>query len=55
MKYLKSKYIKIKSFFISLFSSDYEKTKAEIKALKQNIYNLIKKENELIFYASRRH
>ena len=51
MKYLKSKYEKIKAcfiaFVISRFAPDYEKTKAENKELKQDIYNLIRKENEV--------
>jgi len=50
MKYLKSKYAQIKdcfiAFVISRFAPDYEKTKAENKELKQDIYNLIIKENE---------
>lgn len=44
MKYLKSKYAKIKACFIaymiSRFAPDYEKTKAENKELKQNIESL---------------
>ena len=51
MKYLKSKYAQIKAcfiaFIISRFAPDYEKTKAENKELKQDIYNLIRKENEV--------
>ena len=51
MKYLKSKYAQIKAcfiaFVISRFTPDYEKTKAENKELKQDIYNLIRKENEV--------
>jgi len=51
MKYLKSKYAQIKAcfiaFVISRFAPDYEKTKAENKELKQDIYNLIRKENEV--------
>ena len=51
MKYLESKYAKIKAcfiaFVISRFAPDYEKTKAENKDLKQDIYNLIRKENEV--------
>ena len=51
MKYLKSKYAQIKAFFISFviirFTPDYEKIKAENKELKQDIYNLIRKENEV--------
>ncbi len=43
MKYLKSKF---KAFVISCSASDYEKIKAENKELKQDIYNLIRKENE---------
>ena len=51
MKHLKSKYAQIKAcfiaFVISRFAPDYEKTKAENKELKQDIYNLIRKENEV--------
>jgi Txe/YoeB family toxin of Txe-Axe toxin-antitoxin module len=51
MKYLKSKYAQIKAcfiaFVISRFTPDYEKIKAENKELKQDIYNLIRKENEV--------
>jgi len=51
MKYLKSRYAQIKAcfitFVISRFAPDYEKTKAENKELKQDIYNLIRKENEV--------
>ena len=51
MKYLKSKYAQIKAcfiaFVISRFTPDYEKIKAENKELKQDIYNLIRKENEI--------
>ena len=51
MKYLKSKYAQIKAcfiaFVISRFAPDYEKTKAKNKELKQDIYNLIRKENEI--------
>lgn len=51
MKYLKSKYAQIKAcfiaFIISRFVHDYEKTKAENKELKQDIYNLIRKENKV--------
>ena len=51
MKYLKSKYAQIKAcfiaFVISRFAPDYEKTKDENKELKQDIYNLIRKENEV--------
>lgn len=51
MKYLKSIYHKTKALFlafvISRFAPDYEKTKAENKELKQDIYNLIRKENEV--------
>jgi hypothetical protein len=51
MKYLKSKYAQIKAcfiaFVISRFTPDYEKTKAENKELKQDIYNLIRKGNEV--------
>ena len=51
MKYLKSKYAQIKAcfiaFVISRFTPDYEKTKAENKELKQDIYNLVRKENEV--------
>jgi hypothetical protein len=51
MKYLKSKYAQIKAcfiaFVISRFTPDYEKIKAENKDLKQDIYNLIRKENEV--------
>ena len=51
MEYLKSKYAQIKAcfiaFVISRFVPDYEKTKAENKELKQDIYNLIRKENEV--------
>ena len=51
MKYLKSKYTQIKAcfiaFVISRFAPDYEKTKAENKELKQDIYSLIRKENEV--------
>ena len=51
MKHLKSKYAQIKAcfiaFVISRFTPDYEKTKAENKELKQDIYNLIIKENEV--------
>ena len=51
MKYLKSKYAQIKAcftaFVISRFAPDYEEIKAENKELKQDIYNLIRKENEI--------
>ena len=51
MKYLKSKYTQIKAcfiaFVISRFAPDYEKNKAENKELKQDIYNLVRKENEV--------
>lgn len=51
MKYLKSKYAQIKAcfiaFVISRFTPDYEKIKAENKELKQDIYNLIRKENKI--------
>ena len=51
MKYLKSKYAQIKAcfiaFVISRFAPDYENTKAENKELKQDIHNLIRKENEV--------
>lgn len=51
MKYLKSKYTQIKdcfiAFVVSRFAPDYEKTKAENKELKQDIYNLVRKENEV--------
>ena len=51
MKYLKLKYVQIKTYFIafviSRFAPDYERTKAENKELKQDIYNLIRKENEV--------
>ena len=51
MKYLKLKYAQIKGWFIAFvidrFAPDYEKTKAENKELKQDIYNLIRKENEV--------
>jgi hypothetical protein len=51
MKYLKSKYAQIKAcfiaFVISRFAPDYEKTKTENKELKQDIYNLIRKKNEV--------
>lgn len=51
MKYIKSKCTQIKAYFtafvISRFVPDYEKTKAENKELKQDIYNLVKKENEV--------
>ena len=50
MQYLKSKYAQIKAcfiaFVISRFAPDYEKTKAENKELKQDIYNLVRKENQ---------
>ena len=50
MRYLKSKYLKIKAcfiaFVISRFAPDYEKIKARNKELEQDIYNLIRKENE---------
>jgi hypothetical protein len=51
MKHLKSKYAQIKAcfiaFVISRFAPDYDKTKAENKELKQDIYNLIRKENKV--------
>jgi hypothetical protein len=51
MKYLKSKYAQIKArftaFVISRFAPDYEKIKAENKKLKQDIYDLVKNENEV--------
>jgi len=51
MKQYTSKYKQIKAcfttFVISRFAPDYEKTKAENKKLRQDIYNLIKKENEI--------
>ena len=51
MKYLNSKIARIKTYFItfviSRFVPDYEKIKAENKELKQDIYNLIVKENEI--------
>jgi hypothetical protein len=51
MKHLKSKYTQIKAcfiaFVISRFAPDYDKTKAENKQLKEDIYNLIRKENEV--------
>ena len=51
MKYLKLKYAQIKDCFINFvirrFTPDYEKIKAENKELKQDIYNLIRKENEV--------
>ena len=59
MKYLKSKYAQIKAcfiafiisrfiaFIISRFTPDYEKIKAENKELKKDIYNLVRKENEV--------
>ena len=51
MKYLKSKCAQIKAcfiaFVISRFAPDYENTKAENKELKQDIHNLIRKENEV--------
>ncbi len=51
MKYLKSKYAQIKAcfiaFVISRFTPDYEEIKAENKELKQDIYNLIRKEDEV--------
>ena len=50
MKYLKSKYTHIKACFIAFvirrFAPDYKKTKAENKKLKQDIYNLVRKENQ---------
>jgi hypothetical protein len=50
VKYLKSKYTQIKAcfidFVISRFAPDYEKTKAENKELKQDIYNLVRKANQ---------
>ena len=50
MEYLKLKYAQIKAcfiaFVISRFAPDYEKTKAENKELKEDIYNLIIKENQ---------
>jgi hypothetical protein len=49
MKFLKSKYAQIKDCFIAFvinrFVPDYDKTKAENKKLKQDIYNLVRKEN----------
>lgn len=51
MNYLKLKYPRIKAcfiaFVISRFAPDYEKTKAENKELKQDIYNLVRKENQV--------
>jgi len=34
------------AFVISHFAPDYEKTKTENKELKQDIYNLVRKENQ---------
>jgi len=51
MNRLKKTFGKLKQWFlyivISRFTPDYEKTKTENKELKQDIYNLIKKENEI--------
>lgn len=51
MKYLKSNYAQIKAcfiaFVISRFAPDYEKIKTENKELKQDIYNLVRKESEV--------
>ena len=49
MNRLKKTFGKLKQWFlyivISRFAPDYEKIKAENKELKQDIYNLIRKEN----------
>ena len=51
MNYLKLKYALIKACFISFavsrFAPDFEKTKDENKKLKQDIYNLVRKENQV--------
>ena len=51
MKYLRSKLAQFKQWILSIvigrFAPDYERTKAENKELKQDIYNLIRKENEV--------